>query len=125
MTDRSHGRQDGKRILRIEPDELIDFRELPYADDTFRLVAFDPPHLERAGPKSWMAARYGKLSDDCRDDIRRGFCECFRVLEPEGVFVFKWNEAQVKLCEVLSLTEIQRCSGGSQVAEGLLTGWSS
>ncbi|SEN57670.1 hypothetical protein [Halomonas caseinilytica] len=67
VTDRSHGRQDGKRILRIEPDELIDFRELPYADDTFRLVAFDPPHLERAGPKSWMAARYGKLSDDCRE----------------------------------------------------------
>jgi len=122
VTDRSHGRQDGKRILRIEPDELIDFRDLPYADDTFRLVAFDPPHLERAGPKSWMAARYGKLSDDWRDDIQRGFSECFRVLEPEGVLVFKWNETQVKLREVLSLTEIQPLFG--QVSgRGGLTHW--
>lgn len=30
--------------------------------------------------------------------------ECFRVLEPEGVLVFKWNETQVKIGEVLALT---------------------
>ena len=30
------------RTLRIEPDVLMDFRALPYADGTFKLVAFDP-----------------------------------------------------------------------------------
>lgn len=64
VTDQSHGREDGSRTLRIEPDVLLDCRDLPYDDDTFRLVAVDPPHLERAGPKSWMAARYGKLNSD-------------------------------------------------------------
>lgn len=103
VTDRSH-REDGTRVLRIEPDQLLDFRNMPFADNSFKLVAFDPPHLERAGPKSWLAAKYGKLSDDWRTDIRAGFEECFRVLEPDGVLVFKWNEVQVRLSEVLALT---------------------
>lgn len=103
VTDRTH-REDGTRTLRIEPDQLMDFRNMPFADGAFKLVAFDPPHLERAGPKSWLAAKYGKLSDDWRSDLRAGFSECFRVLEPEGVLVFKWNETQVKVSEVLALT---------------------
>jgi SAM-dependent methyltransferase len=104
LHDRSHGRADGKRMLTVCPDTLLDFRALPFADDTFRLVAFDPPHLVRAGTQSWMAAKYGKLSPDWRDDLRAGFRECFRVLHPDGVLVFKWNETQVSLPEVLALT---------------------
>jgi SAM-dependent methyltransferase len=90
-------------VLRIEPDQVLDFRALPFPDGTFKLVAFDPPHLVRAGPKSWLAAKYGKLSADWRDDLRQGFAECFRVLATDGVLVFKWNETQVKLSEVLPL----------------------
>lgn len=104
VTDRSRGNKSGTRVLRIEPDVLMDFRDLPYPDGTFKLVAFDPPHLVQAGPKSWLAAKYGKLGTDWRDDIRKGFAECLRVLEPGGVLVFKWNETQVKVSEVLALT---------------------
>lgn len=111
VTDRSHGRADGTRTLRIEPDQLMDFRALPFEDNSFRLVAFDPPHLARAGEKSWMAAKYGKLGPEWRDDLRKGFAECFRVLEPEGVLVFKWNETHVKLKEVLALTPVRPLFG--------------
>lgn len=104
VTDRSHGNADGVRVLRIEPDQLMDFRALPFPDGRFKLVAFDPPHLVRAGPRSWLAAKYGKLGQDWRDDLRQGFAECFRVLESSGVLVFKWNETQVRLAEVLALT---------------------
>lgn len=104
VTDRSHGRENGTRTLVIEPDVLMDFRALPYANGTFRLVAFDPPHIVRAGPKSWLAAKYGKLGKDWRNDLRQGFGECFRVLEDSGVLVFKWSESQVKVREVLDLT---------------------
>lgn len=68
VTDRSHGNASGTRTLRIEPDVLLDFRALPYPDGTFKLVAFDPPHLVKAGPRSWLAAKYGKLGDDWRED---------------------------------------------------------
>ena len=104
VTDRSHGRQDGTRTLTVCPDMLMDFRALPFSDATFKLVVFDPPHLVRAGPRSWMAAKYGKLGKDWRDDIRAGFLECFRVLDADGVLVFKWNETQVKVGEVLALS---------------------
>lgn len=42
------------RVLIIEPDVVGDFRDMPFADESFRLVVFDPPHLIRAGEKSWL-----------------------------------------------------------------------
>src|SRR3546814_15279505 len=62
VTDRSHGNTAGTRTLRIEPDTLIDFRALPYADGTFSLVVFDPPHLgseeRRVGKECVRPCRY-------------------------------------------------------------------
>jgi hypothetical protein len=108
--------------LRIEPDALIDFRKLPYADDSFKLIAFDPPHLVRAGPNSWLAAKYGKLSDNWHDDLSKGFAECFRVLDADGVLIFKWNETQVKVSEVLALTPHKPLFGHLSGRKGL-THW--
>ena len=104
VTDRSHGKIDGRRVLKIEPDMSVDFRAMPFESDSFHLVAFDPPHIVRAGPKSWMASKYGKLGMDWREDLRQGFAECFRVLAPNGVLVFKWNETQIKLSEIVPLS---------------------
>lgn len=103
VTDRSH-REDGTRVLSIHPNARLDFRQLPFADGSFALVVFDPPHLVRAGNASWLAAKYGRLSKDWRDDLRAGFAECFRVLKPEGVLIFKWSEVQVRTKDVLALT---------------------
>lgn len=113
VVDRSHGKLDGTRILRIEPDVQLDFRALPFSESSFNLVAFDPPHLVRAGPKSWLAAKYGKLGTDWRDDLRAGFAECFRVLKPGGTLVFKWNETQVKVREVLACTPVAPLFGNT------------
>lgn len=122
VADRSHGKQDGTRTLRIEPDTLLDFRCMPFADGSFKLIAFDPPHLERAGPRSWLAAKYGKLGPDWRADLRKGFAECFRVLAPEGVLIFKWNETQVKVSEVLELVDTPPLFGHPSGRKGL-THW--
>lgn len=122
VTDRSHGKADGTRTLRIEPDEIMDFRNLPFEDNTFNLVAFDPPHLVRAGPKSWLAAKYGKLSDNWREDIQQGFSECLRVLKPGGVLVFKWNETQIKIGEVIALAPQRPLFGHLSGRKGL-THW--
>lgn len=111
VTDNSRGNASGTRVISIEPDTLLDFRDLPFDDGSFNLVVFDPPHLKQAGPRSWLAAKYGKLSDSWRDDLRRGFSECFRVLANDGVLVFKWNETQIKVREVLALTNVQPLFG--------------
>jgi SAM-dependent methyltransferase len=89
------------RTLNIHPDVIADFRAMPFPDESFYLVVFDPPHLVRAGKNSWLAQKYGVLSEDWKNDIAQGFAECMRVLKPNGTLVFKWNEDQVSLCEVL------------------------
>jgi SAM-dependent methyltransferase len=99
------------RTLRIEPDIQMDFTSLPFEDSKFKLVVFDPPHLKRAGPKSWLAAKYGKLSETWQEDLKQGFAECFRVLAKDGVLVFKWNETQIKTSAVLELVDVKPLFG--------------
>ncbi len=91
------------RILNVNPDVIADFRNMPFADNAFYLVVFDPPHLLKAGESSWLAKKYGVLEDTWQDDIRQGFDECMRVLKPNGTLIFKWNEEQVKLGELLKI----------------------
>lgn len=103
VTDRSHNNADGKRTITIAPNVLWDFRTLPFADETFTLAIFDPPHFTRAGKASYMAAKYGVLSCNWREDLRWGFDEAFRVLRPRGVLNFKWNDTHLPLSEILPL----------------------
>lgn len=102
LTDKSS--TGGSRRLVIDPDLRADFTALPLPSNHFALVVFDPPHLIRNGRKGWLAKKYGILGADWRSDLRRGFAECFRVLRPEGVLIFKWNEHEVPLSHVLALT---------------------
>ncbi len=92
-----------ERKFDIEPDIIGDFRDIPFDDDTFHLVVFDPPHLLQVGERSWLAKKYGKLSETWREDLRQGFSECMRVLKPYGILIFKWNEEQIKFHEVLKV----------------------
>ena len=82
----------------------MDFRDIPYENKTFKLVVFDPPHLKQLGENSWMAKKYGKLGENWKEDIKKGFEECFRILEDNGILIFKWNEQQIKVREILELT---------------------
>ena len=95
---------DGRELV-IEPDMVMDFTNLQFDDESFYIVVFDPPHLRKAGPDSWMAKKYGKLDENWPSMIRDGFAECFRVLKPNGTLIFKWNETQIKVSEILKLTD--------------------
>lgn len=89
-------------VVNVNPDIVGDFRDMPFESDTFDMVVFDPPHLIHAGDNSWLAKKYGKLDELWPEDIRQGFAECMRVLKPNGSLIFKWNEDQISLQEVLA-----------------------
>lgn len=91
------------RSLEINPDIQMDFTDIPFADNCFSLVVFDPPHIKNIGQSSWMAKKYGKLFDGWEDQIREGLKECFRILKPNGVLIFKWNEYDIPVSKILSL----------------------
>ena len=89
------------RVLEIKPDIVADFKNIPFNDNSFYIVVFDPPHLIKAGKNSWLAKKYGILPENWQEELKQGFNECMRVLKPNGTLIFKWNEEQIKLSEIL------------------------
>lgn len=109
------------RTLEIKPDVVADFRNMPFEEESFYLVVFDPPHLLRAGDNSWLAKKYGKLDELWQVDIKQGFDECMRVLKPNGTLIFKWNEDQIKLNEILKVIEKKPLFGNRRAKTHWLT----
>lgn len=89
------------RLLEIKPDQQMDVTKLPFEDESFSLVVFDPPHMKWAGKSSYMYQAYGALPDNVLDFLRDGFNECWRVLKRNGTLIFKWNECHIRLPIVL------------------------
>lgn len=109
------------RSLEVKPDIVGDFRDMPFDDESFYLVVFDPPHLINAGDDSWLAKKYGKLDELWQFDIRQGFNECMRVLKPNGTLIFKWNEDQISLQEILSVIDCKPLFGNRRSKTHWLT----
>ena len=103
---------------------------MPYEDGSFSMVVFDPPHLVYSrGKKSKMVDMYGTLSDKTLptgyQHIKygaKGFAECFRVLKPGGFLIFKWNETDIKVSEILKLTD-QKPVFGNRCGKAAKTHW--
>lgn len=96
------------REYEVNPDILADFTNLPFADNSFKLVVFDPPHLLHNTDSEitgWQQIKYGALQGDWKSELKKGFAECFRVLEPNGILIFKWNETNITVSEILKLTD--------------------
>ncbi|ERK40201.1 methyltransferase domain protein [Segatella baroniae F0067] len=110
------------RPFSVHPNVQADFTDMPYPDNSFSMVVFDPPHLLRnigkskfadiygslnpkAAPTGYQQVKYGALPNySWRELLRDGFTECFRVLKHGGFLIFKWNETDIKVSEVLKLT---------------------
>lgn len=106
----------------VLPDEEVDFRNMPYKDKSFKLVVFDPPHIF-GKENSLINQYYGSLDKETwREDIKRGFDECWRVLDDYGVLVFKWNEVRIPKKDILLLIERQPLFG-HQVGGRMQTHW--
>lgn len=91
------------RTIEVNPDQLGDFRCLPFGDRTFKLVVFDPPHFKQLGQNSYTAQKYGKLLPTWETDLKAGFDESMRVLDDYGILIFKWNEHQIPVSYLLSI----------------------
>ena len=96
---------DGRK-LEIKPDIVCDFTKLPMKNNTYYLVVFDPPHLIKVGDNSWLAKKYGKLPNyNWQEILKKGFKECMRVLKPNGVLIFKWNETDITVSKIIDVVE--------------------
>lgn len=98
----------------VQPDRIMDFRDLKFKDKSFKLVVWDPPHLKKLQETSWLAKKYGILNAQTYpSDLRKGFSECWRVLEDNGILIFKWNDVTISHKEVLSYFAVEPLFGHS------------
>ena len=79
----------------------VDFTELPYLDETFDAVAFDPPYVAVGGRATTGISdfhdRYGmtdapKSSAELQKLIDRGLGEMFRVVKAGGIVLVKCQD---------------------------------
>lgn len=101
-----HERTDDKGVTRkidVAPDVQCNFTDLPFENNTFALVVFDPPHAIRLSEKSWLYKKYGQYDTkkDMMDNVTAGFRECMRVLKTDGTLVFKWAEVSVSAQDII------------------------
>lgn len=88
----------------IKPDKIMDFRKMDLPDKCMKLVVFEPPHLSKLGKTSYFRKKFGCLIPETwQDDLRRGFKECWRVLEDYGTLIFKWSNSEIPFKKVLEL----------------------
>jgi SAM-dependent methyltransferase len=104
--------QKGRASKKCNPDVLHDFTAMDFPDNHFHHVVFDPPHVRGISMKSVTGFSYGSLDKDSwRADLAAGFKECFRVLKPYGTLIFKWNEVDIPIKDVLALTPVKPLYG--------------
>ena len=50
------------QTIRVEPDTVCDFTDLPFEDNTYYLAVFDPPHLIGKKETAWMVKKIWKFA---------------------------------------------------------------
>jgi len=113
----------GIRPFLVQPDMLCDVTSLPFPDESFWHVVFDPPHLTHAGESSWIGKKYGKLPKNWPMFIKAGFDECWRVLKTNGTLVFKWNTERITVSEIITAIGREPLYGQKVVKKGNRTHW--
>lgn len=93
-----------ERVISVHPDVVGDFRHLPFPDNPFHIVVFDPPHIVRDKPNNgWITKKYGQYlsTEEALSSVSQGLREGMRVLKPYGTLVFKWAETSIPTRDIL------------------------
>ena len=90
-----------------EPDQVADWtKKLPYEDNKFKLIVFDPPHIlfDKGKVASNLSLNFGALSPETwQQDLKKGLLEMWRILAPFGVMIVKWNNYCISSDKFLKL----------------------
>ncbi len=88
----------------VNPDMIVDNRDMPFKNKEFKLIIWDPPHIKSNCTSGAIAKQYGVLNPETwEDDLKKGFDEAWRVLDNYGTLIIKWNECHIPYKTILSL----------------------
>lgn len=89
-----------------------DFTHLPFKDNSFLHIAFDPPQLIKLGRTSIYFKKFGALeADTWQFTLKQAAKELWRVLKPGGTLNVKWNDRDIPTAKVLKLFPVEPLYG--------------
>jgi len=108
MVQKSRDTNIGFRKLTIQAD----FSHLPFKDEAFYHVNFDPPQLIHLGKTSIYYKQYGALeADTWRFTLKQAAKELWRVLAVNGTLNVKWSDRDISDDDVLRLFPVEPLYG--------------
>ena len=108
----------------IKPTIQADNRALPFKDEIFEMVLYDPPHMINNIESSELQHTYSVLNPvTWIIDMSSSIKELFRVLKPKGIFIFKWAENSKTIKEALKLFPIDPLFGSNPLNPQHKTWW--
>lgn len=101
----------------MTPNVLCDSTQLPFPNEVFDLIVFDPPHGVH-GEHSYMSKYYGRYNSQEILNLLRGTSrEAYRVSKPEALMLLKWNDRDQRLDHILKQLEAWEPLFGHKIAE--------
>ena len=111
-----------RRVVKINPDVVSEWKDAPFPDDYFDMIVFDPPHLitkNRNAKLSQLQKQYGVMYEDTWKHImKEGIDNLFKKLKPEGIFILKWCENNKRIDEVIRLFPYRPLFGSNTKSKG-------
>ena len=83
-----------------KPDVICDYKDLPFDDKKFKLIVWDIPHIIKE-TNGIISKKYGSLGNNWKDDTTKAFKEIWRCLDDYGVLIFKYNDINISVSEML------------------------
>jgi len=83
----------------VEPDIIGDYRDMPFDDESFRYVIWDIPHKIKYDT-GLITMKYGFLGEEWQHDLHIAFKEIMRILKPEGMLIFKFNDLAIPFKDI-------------------------
>ena len=86
----------------VKPDLIGDFQKIPFEDESFSMVVFDPPQKIKK-TTGFITKKYGYLGDNWEEKMKLAFDECMRVLKKNGTLIIKWSDVDIPPRKILNL----------------------
>lgn len=111
----------GRRITRVKPDVVSEWKDAPFPNESFDMIVFDPPHIlmDRNKQPPILASRYGFLyKDNYKQVLKEGIKKLFNILKPEGIFILKWSETSAPVDDIIKLCPYSPLFGSNTKSKG-------